>query len=217
MKKTSSAVMALAAAGVVLAAGAGAAYVYGRRPVAQTSPANGGLAEAVPSSETANPVLPPTGPPDQPATTSKLIRSAVVYRVDASGTRLAPATVNLRPSAGEPMSAALNAMAAFKNSPLPPGTRALSARLDPNGVVTVDFNKAFQENFPGGDTEEALTLGAVVGALAHFQGVERVQVLVEGQKINTLGGNQELTDPLPARDNPLLARAEGQGGEAGGE
>lgn len=217
MKKTPKTVPVIAlVAGMVLAAGAGAAYMYGRRPAVQTtgpSTFGGPASTAIPPSETANPVLPPPGPPDQPATPGRLMRSAVVYRVDANGTRLVPATVNLRPAAGEPMAAALNAMAAFKNSPLPPGTRALSARLGENGTVTVDFNNALVKNFPGGDTEEALTLGAVVGTLAHFKGVEKVQVLVEGQKINTLGGNQELTDPLPARDNPLVARAEGQGGE----
>lgn len=220
MKKTFSAIPAIVlAAGVVLAAGAGAAYVYSRRPAAQTGfVTDGPPAVAIPPSETANPVLPPTGPADQPATSANLMRSAEVYRVDKNGTHLVPATINLRPSGGAPMTAALNAMAAFKNSPLPPGTRALSARVGENGVVTVDFNDALVKNFPGGDTEEALTLGAIVGTLAHFEGVERVQVLVEGKKINTLGGNQELTHPLPVRDNPLLAGGEKQGErEAGGE
>ena len=99
-------------------------------------------------------------------------------------------------SDAERAAAALNAMAASDHSPLPSGTHARSVKLV-DGVATVDFNKAFQENFSGGDEGEALTLNAVLATVGQFQGVRSVQFLVEGQKIDSLGGNQSLTAPLP--------------------
>lgn len=111
---------------------------------------------------------------------------------------------------------ALNAMAELKNSPLPPGTRVRSVKFGDDGVATVDFNTAFQKNFPGGDENEALTLNAVVATLGQFPGVKRVQFLVEGAKIDSLGGNQPLMEPLPVPQggdaaqttNPAVAKSE---------
>jgi len=99
-------------------------------------------------------------------------------------------------SVAERATNALNAMAAEDRSPLPSGTHARSVKLV-DGVATVDFNKAFQENFSGSDEGEALTLNAVLATVGQFQGVRSVQFLVEGQKIDSLGGNQSLTAPLP--------------------
>lgn len=155
--------------------------------------------------ETADPIPPrvprPAPPPknttpEKPATAG----SATVYRVDASGerARLVPIKIPL-PAGKEPMAAALNALARVKDSPLPPGTQARSVGTMGNGTVHVDFNQAFQSNFPGGNEEEALTLGAVTGTLAHFPGVERVLITVNGKKIDSLGGHESLREPLPVR------------------
>lgn len=207
-------VFAVAAALVFAGAAAAAAYVYQNRsaPVTVQAPPDTAPPQAVPipPAETADPIPPTVERPDQGADAP--LRSATAYRVAADGEHLAPTAVRLT-RGDEPMTGALNAMAGLKNSPLPPGTRALSARREKDGLVIVDFNDAFVKNFPGGDTEEALTLGAITGTLAHFQGVERVQVLVEGQKIDSLGGNQDLKEPLPVRDAPLAASSHGGGGE----
>ena len=91
---------------------------------------------------------------------------------------------------------ALNGMATGKNSPLPKGTKALSVTFA-GDLATVDLSKEFKENFSGGSTAEALAINAVTATLGQFPGVKKVQFLVEGKKIDALGGGQELTDPLP--------------------
>ncbi len=102
---------------------------------------------------------------------------------------------------------ALNAMAdAGEDSPLPKGTEAISVRFDED-LATVDFNEAFQKNFAGGDEEEALALNAVLATVGQFPGVKQVQILVEGQKIDSLGGNQPLSEPLPIPNNLALAQS----------
>jgi hypothetical protein len=102
----------------------------------------------------------------------------------------------------------LNAMAdAGENSPLPKGTRAKTVVFD-RELATVDFNDAFQKNFAGGDENEALTLNAVLAAVGQFPGVKQVQILVDGQKIDSLGGNQPLGEPLPIPNNLTLAQSE---------
>jgi spore germination protein GerM len=103
---------------------------------------------------------------------------------------------------------ALNAMAEEgENSPLPKGTRATSVTFD-NDLATVDFNEAFQKNFTGGDENEALALNAVLATVGQFPGVKQVQILVNGQKIDSLGGNQPLGEPLPIPNNLSLAQSE---------
>ena len=64
-------------------------------------------------------------------------------------------------------------------------------------LATVDLSKEFKDNFSGGSTAEALAINSVTATLGQFPGVKKVQFLVEGQKIDSLGGGQELTDPLP--------------------
>ncbi len=92
--------------------------------------------------------------------------------------------------------AALNAMAEGEGAPLPKGTKALSVKIE-GELATVDLSKEFKDNFSGGSTDEAQTINAVVNTLGQFEGVKKVQFLVEGQKLESLGGGQELTDPLP--------------------
>jgi len=193
----------------------GAAFVlavsvlYLLRPSGNDAPPDGavsGQAGAPEPEETADPIPPkvprPAPPPRTPPGTGTTTapKSATVYRVDASGerARLVPEKVPL-PAGKDPMAAALNAMARVKDSPLPPGTQVRSVATMARGTVHVDFNQAFQKNFPGGNEEEALTLGAVTGTLAHFPGVERVLITVEGKKIDSLGGHESLREPLPVR------------------
>lgn len=181
----------LAAATAALAAGA---FVYNRDQPKPEAP----QALAPSPAEVESPIPPEVKRPVPP---TRAYKSVVVYRVTVGGerSRLDPVTIALPPDQ-EPMAAALNQMAGLKDSPLPPGTRARSVTLNGDGVAFADFNQAFHKNFPGGNEEEALTINAVLATLAQFFGVERVQITVENKKIDSLGGHQELTDPLPVRE-----------------
>lgn len=95
-----------------------------------------------------------------------------------------------------PAQDALVALSAQPGSPLPAGTRLRSINLA-DGLATVDFSREFQTNFAGGDTPGIRTVSAVLRALGQFPTVTRVQFLVEGRPIDTLGGLLSLSDPLP--------------------
>jgi spore germination protein GerM len=139
----------------------------------------------------------------QSAGASSARQEVAIYQVatDDNGSHLSKSVL---PTVGAPgasrdaiAAGALDAMARSKRSPLPPGTRTRSVHIDGDGLATVDFNRAFHDNFPGGDEAEALTVNAVLATLGQFTGVARVQFLVEGQKIDSLGGTQSLESPLP--------------------
>lgn len=89
---------------------------------------------------------------------------------------------------------------------IPPGTRLLSSITVNNGIATVNFSKEFVDNFSGGSDSEALTLNSIAHTLVYYKdkGVRKVQILVEGKTVETLGGHFELTDPITA-DSTLLA------------
>jgi len=91
---------------------------------------------------------------------------------------------------------ALNALAARPNSPLPPGTKLLSVRVV-SGLATADFSRELRDNFTGGDSGETRTVNAILSTLGRFPAISRVQLLVEGQPVDSLGGLLSLSDPLP--------------------
>ena len=95
-----------------------------------------------------------------------------------------------------PAQDALTALLARPDSPLPAGTKLLSVRVT-DGLATVDFSRALRDNFSGGDSEETHTVNALLRTLGQFQTISRVQILVEGKPIDSLGGLLSLSGPLP--------------------
>ncbi len=79
---------------------------------------------------------------------------------------------------------------------LPQGTRLLSVTI--NGqTATVDLSKEVVQNHPGGSTGEILTIYSIVNTLAlNFPEIKDVQILVEGQKKDTIAGHIDVTTPL---------------------
>lgn len=67
-------------------------------------------------------------------------------------------------------------------SALPPGTAVLDVSLQ-NGVCAVDFNGDFYANRPETEQEEALTVLSVVNTLCELEGINQVQIYVEGRKL----------------------------------
>jgi spore germination protein GerM len=145
------------------------------------------------------PSTPPQGnlPGDKPAPGRKI----TVYSVaeDAEGhQKLEPKEVSL-PSDFKttPALFALETLMNETKSPIPEGTKLNSVKINEDGVATVDFSKELQENFPGGDSAEGLLINAVLSTLGQFKSVKTVQILIDGKKIDSLGGGQSLDEPLP--------------------
>lgn len=95
-----------------------------------------------------------------------------------------------------PAQYALNHLVVSPNSPLPVGTRLRSVTVT-DGLATADFNRALKDNFHGGDTEEAQAVNAILRTLGQFPTVNRVQILVDGRRVDSLGGLIVISDPLP--------------------
>lgn len=84
----------------------------------------------------------------------------------------------------------------------PPETRLLSVKVE-NGTAIVDFSQELQTKHWGGSTGEMMTLGSLTNTLTEFQGIQSVQILLEGQKIDSLLGHLDTSSPL-RRDESLI-------------
>ncbi len=99
-------------------------------------------------------------------------------------------------SAPAPAQEALTALAVQPDSPLPSGTKLLSIRIA-DGLATANFSHELRDNFTGGDSGETHTVNAILRTLGQFPTISRVQILVEGKPVDSLGGLLSLSDPLP--------------------
>ena len=59
-----------------------------------------------------------------------------------------------------------------------------------------DFSEEIVKSGFGGSSREVLAVGAIVNTLTEFPEVERVQILVEGKKVNTLFCHVDISEPL---------------------
>ncbi|BDI28710.1 hypothetical protein CCAX7_007610 [Capsulimonas corticalis] len=74
-----------------------------------------------------------------------------------------------------------------------------------NGLATVNFNAALVNDFKGGDTDEAKGVNEILKALGQFPNVNKVQILVNGEHVDTLGGLLDISGPLPViRESKML-------------
>lgn len=85
---------------------------------------------------------------------------------------------------------------------IPDEVEVLSIRVS-DGICTVNFNEKLAKNHWGGSSGEMLTVYSIVNTLAQFPGVEQVQILIEGQKVETLSGHLVLDESL-APDEELV-------------
>jgi spore germination protein GerM len=79
-------------------------------------------------------------------------------------------------------------------NPIPKGTKLLGVNVK-DGLAKVDFSREFRDNFTGGSEGEALVIGVILRTLSQFDEVKKVQFLVEGKPIESLG-HAPLSEPL---------------------
>jgi spore germination protein GerM len=112
-------------------------------------------------------------------------------------------------SAAAPVRAALEELLTGKLSPgcdrpLPPNVALRGAKVA-QGVATVDFSKELTANFRGGSDSEGVAVYAIVNTLTSLPGVRAVQILVEGQRVDSIGGHVDVSGPL-GFDGELVVR-----------
>ena len=81
---------------------------------------------------------------------------------------------------------------------IPSGTRLITPVKVNGDTAIVNLSKEFIDNFPGGSTQEALTLNSIAYTVVNNSGgeVKRVKILVEGETVETLGGHLALDEPF---------------------
>ncbi len=69
----------------------------------------------------------------------------------------------------------------------------------------VDFDENLIKKFIGGSTGEEMLVGSIVDTLTEFEEIKKVQLLVEGKKIESLSGHLDLTKPVERMENLIKA------------
>ncbi len=80
-------------------------------------------------------------------------------------------------------------------SGFPQGTRLLRAERRDDTLI-LDFSKELTQNFTGGSDEEAALINALTRTARSFPDIRKLQVLVEGQSVESIGGHIDTSAPL---------------------
>lgn len=96
-------------------------------------------------------------------------------------------------------------------APAVPAGTVLRGVVYRGGTLTVDFSTDLAALC--GACDEYLTVYSIVDSLCGVPGVERVQLLVEGKRLETLAGHIDIEHPLTPLYAPLLNSADSDGGQ----
>jgi hypothetical protein len=93
--------------------------------------------------------------------------------------------------------AAVDAPPEGQRSAIPSGTTVRAVFLGTGGQAYVDLGGPIVSGHSGGSLDEALTVYAIVNAVTvNLPSISAVQILVEGQQVDTLAGHLDLRYPL---------------------
>lgn len=84
---------------------------------------------------------------------------------------------------------------------LPQNVRVLGVKVE-KGLATVDFSQEITR-LSVGSRGEVLVLAAIANTLTKLPEIERVQILVEGRKVESLAGHVDITQPLGRNEEVL--------------
>lgn len=81
----------------------------------------------------------------------------------------------------------------------PASTVLRSVSIVSDGIAHVDFSAALADEHPGGSSSELLTVYSIVNTLVfNIDGIKKVQILIEGQTIDTIAGHMDCRQPFAA-------------------
>ena len=86
------------------------------------------------------------------------------------------------------------------NRTIPRGVELNSIVVE-NGLARADFNQALIDNHWGGSTGERMTVYSIVNTLTQFDEIERVLIIIDGEKIESLAGHMDLTEEITRNEN----------------
>lgn len=79
---------------------------------------------------------------------------------------------------------------------LPVTTQLLDINVRPDGLAIVDFSNDLVQDLPTSAESEKLAVYSVVNTLTQFPTVDRVEIRIDGKRVDTLKGNVELNTEL---------------------
>ncbi len=135
--------------------------------------------------------------------------SVTVYHATKDATFLVPETYRL-PKTDHPAQTAIEQLLNGPKNPaliraLPEGTKLKGITVK-NHIAYVDFNDKLIKNGSGGSAGEIMAVGAIVNTLTEFADIYKVQIMVEGRKINTLYGHMDTSEPL-SRSEKIIKKS----------
>ena len=146
----------------------------------------------------------PTVATDSPAAAGGSTRriQATLYYVSEDGTLLVPTSREVLYGATPAEQARRIIEAQIETPPdsasaIPPETEVRSVFLTGTGEAYVDLSSVVRAGHTGGSLDEALAVYAIVNALTvNMPDIVGVQILIDGQEVDTLAGHMDLRFPL---------------------
>lgn len=122
-----------------------------------------------------------------------------VYYATKDAMYLVPETHNV-PKSDQPAQAAVEQLLREPKSAelvrtLPEGTKLKGITVKDH-IAYVDFNDKLVKNGRGGSAGEILAVGSIVNTLTEFPEIYKVQIMVEGKKVETLYGHLDTSEPM---------------------
>ena len=150
---------------------------------------------------TTAPVNPAVTKPATPGTTNHVATGQTeikLYFPNDSGDGLGSVKVSV--PTDDRYTAAVKELVAGTKEPgltgiFPKGVTVRSVKVA-DGLATVDFSEALTHNFVGGSTGEQMLVSALVNTLTEFPEIERVLLTVEGERIETIAGHLDTSEPF---------------------
>jgi germination protein M len=90
-------------------------------------------------------------------------------------------------------------------SVMPSGTKLRNISIK-DKVAYVDFNDKLTKNNSGGSTSETLLVAAIVNTLTEFKEIQKVQIMVDGKKIDTISGHLDLGGGPLSRSDKIIKK-----------
>ena len=156
---------------------------------------------------------PPPKPTPSPAARERRKVNIYILKLVNDEARLVPEQRTI-PEDQEPYRATIERLIATNHETgpsqylIPIGTKLLGLEVR-RGIAYVSFSRELKDNFTGGSTNEALLVNAIIHTLTQFKDVDKVQILIEGKKVDTLGGHLDISRPA-AGDSTLLGEGDAQ-------
>lgn len=127
-----------------------------------------------------------------------------VYYPDVNAMGLVAVTKNVKVKGTEKYKAAVEALLAGTDNKelsavFPKKTKLLKIAVS-GGTARVDFDKTLRTGFVGGSTGEEMLVGSLVNTLTEFPEIKQVQILIDGQEIESLSGHLDLSGPVKRMD-----------------